>query len=366
MKKIVFYSLVLTLSLIVQLNAQLSPFANGLQKYRQGNLEGAIADFETVLTTDKENVKAKEYLLNCLIALATRFIQEKEYIQALNYLERALKLSPEDIEVNQLYQTVKSKVAKKVTPPTAPALPSPQVPKIKETKPTVLLGREKIIEVRKELFVELEEKMTALLANFDRERNAFQQHLAKQEEKEKRARKQFLLLTVLVLLVFTFIFLCSFYTHSKVLLRQNKILLLKEKECQIALTQSEMQLARIEEKFIQEKNIFNRQLEERTKQLEEKFHKEKNLLILEFEEKIKQLNQEKEKMFREINELQKINQELENQLQKYLKEKKQREEELRIVLFPISRQREDLLRYLKQWKIRQRNETFISLLKQSS
>ncbi len=82
MKRNIFYSLLLVFSLIAQSYAQLSPFATGLQKYRQGDLEGAIADFETVLAADKENMKAKEYFLNCLLASAMKFIQENEYTKA--------------------------------------------------------------------------------------------------------------------------------------------------------------------------------------------------------------------------------------------------------------------------------------------
>lgn len=524
MKKIVFYSLLLTLSLIAKNYAQLSPFGAGLQKYRQGDLEGAIADFESILATDKENTKAKEYLLNCLIASAIKSLQEKEYPKAKVHLERALELSPEDAEVKQLYETAKNKIAEKPTPPQEPIVSPPpvvvpepvapkiiekekvikpkplppEVPEVKEAKPIVVPKIEKIIEVRKEISPELEEKMAVLLSAFDRERNAFRQYLEQQEEKEKKVRKQFLVLTVSALLAFTFIFLGSLSVNRISPLRTTEIVTsqlqkLKEKErrYRIALQQRKRLLTEIKErtlqeknelkkhleeeknltqekltkqedeyrrfkqeyldrinqfrgeleqknqklaelaherenvkiqlmekiknqenqikqlssqlenlqtkisekegaleKFLQEKNILNRQLEERTRQMEEekerlklqivelkrfsetqftemkeRFLEEEVILTKEFEEKIKETQQEKEKMLQQISGLQKINQGLENQLKEYLKEKKQRREEFEIILPPLSQQREDLLQYLRQWKTRQRNETIAHRLR---
>lgn len=399
MKRNIFYSLLLVFSLIAQSYAQLSPFATGLQKYRQGDLEGAITDFETVLAADKENMKAKEYFLNCLIASTMKFIQENEYTKAEKYIDRALELSPEDTEIKQLHQTVKNKLAEKVVPPSAPAIPSPpavppqppapkvekppvvspilpmESPEVKEAKPIVPPKAEKIIGIRKELFPELEEKLTTLLTAFERERNAFREYLHQQEEKGKKIQKQFLILTISALLVFTFLFL----GNQKTSLRtkeaapsktENRILELKEKEYQIALQQSKKEFEERTKQMEEEKEKLKLQIAELQKfgeiqltEIKEKFLEEKNLLNKEFEETIIQVQEEKEKMLSEINKLQKMKQGLENQLQQYLKEKKLREEKLRILLYPLSRQRADLAQYLGQWKIKQRNETISYLLK---
>lgn len=404
MKRNIFYSLLLVFSLIAQSYTQLSPFATGIQKYRQGDLEGAITDFETVLAADKENMKAKEYFLNCLIASTMKFIQENEYTKAEKYIDRALELSPEDSEIKQLYQTVKNKLAEKVVPPSAPAIPSPpavapqapavapqapapkvekppvvspilpmEAPEVKEAKPIVPQKAEKIIGIRKELSPELEEKLTLLLATFEQERNAFREYLHQQEEKGKKIQKQFLILTISALLVFTFLFLGNLETSLRTKevapsKTENRILELKEKEYQIALRQRKKEFEERTKQMEEEK--LKLQIAELQKfseiqltEIKEKFLEEKNLLNKEFEEKIIQVQEEKEKMLSEINKLQKMKQGLENQLQQYLKEKKLREEKLRILLYPLSRQRTDLAQYLGQWKIKQRNETISYLLK---
>lgn len=129
MKKIILI-FILGFGLWTELYAQLSPLTLGIQKYRQGDLEGAIADFEIVLETDKENAKAKEYLLNCYIILGAKLAEVHEYNKALTFLERASKLALEDTKIKGLYESVKTKLASP-TPPKPAVVPQPE-----EVKPT--------------------------------------------------------------------------------------------------------------------------------------------------------------------------------------------------------------------------------------
>ncbi|HCJ67220.1 MAG TPA: hypothetical protein DHV62_07855 [Elusimicrobia bacterium] len=125
MKKLSYFCLFLIIfGLETKIYAQLSPLATGLQKYRQGDLEGAITDFETALSQDRENERIQSYLFNCYLALGVRYAEEQNYNKAIDYLDRAQKLNPSDQEVKDLYQGVKAKVAPP-TPPKPVEIPKP-------------------------------------------------------------------------------------------------------------------------------------------------------------------------------------------------------------------------------------------------
>lgn len=126
--------------------AQVSRLTQAIEKYAQGKLEEAIPDFEGALEEDKGNKKIEMYLLNCLVAVGTKYVKEQNYSKAYPYLERASKLAPEDKEVKEIYQILKTKIApavpKKAPPvppvvvPQPPAIvPKPPAPVVKEVKP---------------------------------------------------------------------------------------------------------------------------------------------------------------------------------------------------------------------------------------
>lgn len=119
--------MLLIFSLIAGLNAQqLSPMATGLQKYRQGDLEGAVIDLENALSQDKENERIKSYLFNCYLALGVKYTEEGNYPKAISNLESAQKINPEDKEVKDLYESVKAKMAPSPPKPVAPPTPAPK------------------------------------------------------------------------------------------------------------------------------------------------------------------------------------------------------------------------------------------------
>lgn len=116
----------------------------GLEKYRSGDLEGAISDFEKVISTAEESPKAKElakdWLLNCLIDAGNKYFQAGDHQKALSFLEKASNLAPENSEVKNLQTKIKEKTA--VPPPPVPVAPQspvkeeiPKVEKPVEEKP---------------------------------------------------------------------------------------------------------------------------------------------------------------------------------------------------------------------------------------
>ncbi|GEM_PF-4613010 len=127
--KIVFLTVTFFLLVTTHLFAQADPFAQGVQKYRQGDLEGAIADFELALSQEKENEKIKQYILNCSVTLAYRYMDRKNYAKALPYAERAYELDPSDESIKNLCETLKeASTPEEIKPPdieTKP-IPSPQ------------------------------------------------------------------------------------------------------------------------------------------------------------------------------------------------------------------------------------------------
>ncbi len=141
MKRIVLFLLfgfwILDFGFNTQLNAQLSPLATGLQKYRQGDLENAITDFETALSQDQGNEKIQSYLFNCYLSLGVKYAEEKNYDKAVDCLDRAQRLNPSDQEVADLYQSLRTKA---VSEPAA-AVPEPPAKK-KEVAPPAPVVKE--------------------------------------------------------------------------------------------------------------------------------------------------------------------------------------------------------------------------------
>ncbi len=145
-KELLFLSLLVSFLVSATLFAQSSVLNSGLEKFRQNNYEGAITDFETVLSNEKESPTAKEIakesLVNCLLTLGEEYVQKKDYTKALSYYEKAYKLAPENEEVKKRYLIMKEKTAEVPAPvvkpeekPPAP-LPSVQEKKIEVPKPS--------------------------------------------------------------------------------------------------------------------------------------------------------------------------------------------------------------------------------------
>ncbi|GEM_PF-2149547 len=234
------------------LDAQLSPLAVGLQKYRQGDLEGAISDLEVALSQDKENEKIKNYLLNCFVSLGAKYAGEQNYSKAISYLERAQRLNPEDKEIKDLYNSLKTKIApppaerKKVVPPPPPkkeeikkvetpvvkeeAVPQPPLPPKEEIKKVEIpLAKKKEIKPSavatprvEEKPEELEEKLKLLLIRADYERQNLLQYLEKWQEEERKERQRIIAesqrmmqRTMLIVVAGVGLLFLTFFVYSK-------------------------------------------------------------------------------------------------------------------------------------------------------
>lgn len=210
-----------------------SPLQQAVEKYRQGNLEGAIIDFETVLSEDKNNIKVKEYLLNCLIVLGEKYIQEKAYVKALPYLERAVQLVPEDREIETLYNRVKSEVSpvslspatkketkEEIKPILPKEVPAPESVAKKEAAERV--GKEK--ESKKE--AKLKKESEDIIARIIRQREDLIREIEEREKKQtveiqnvlsenKRFLQEILLYLGVILAIFIFVILGLVYANAK-------------------------------------------------------------------------------------------------------------------------------------------------------
>lgn len=246
---------------------------SGLEKYRQGNLEEALIDFETVVNSEKESPKAKElakeYLMNCILELGNKYLQIQDYQKALTYLEKGVTLFPENTAIKNLYQTVKEKpavppqaaalppvvparkegvtppVIKEITPTVPQAAPQPAIEKValpkKEEKkqpkgvitpkatlmitevalPTpkkeiitskVEIKKPTTLEISEERLKLLEEKITSLSQNYEQERKELFRKLEEKDIIIKRTIRY-------IFLVFLFLVVLSYYSMRKMFLR---------------------------------------------------------------------------------------------------------------------------------------------------
>lgn len=219
----------------------LSPLARGIQKYRQGDLDGAIIDFEIGLTQEPENEKVKQYFLNSLLGLGTKYFQEKDYQKALLYLEKAYKLAPGDPEVEKLYLAAQAEIAtlQPVSPPAIPKIEElPAKPQV-ETKPILpkeapapesvakkeaaeRVGKEK--ESKKE--AKLKKELEDIIARVNRQREDLIREIEEHEKKQtvemqsvlsenKRFLQEILLYLAVILAIFIFIILGLVYANAK-------------------------------------------------------------------------------------------------------------------------------------------------------
>lgn len=231
MKKIFTFLIFFFVAKSILFGQSLLPRA--VEKYRQRDWEGAIVDFETVLSEDKNNIKVKEYLLNCLIVLGEKYIQEKAYVKALPYLERAVQLVPEDREIETLYNRVKSEVSpvslspatkketkEEIKPILPKEVPAPESVAKKEAAERV--GKEK--ESKKE--AKLKKELEDIIARINRQREDLIRKIEEREKKQtvemqsvlsenKRFLQEILLYLRVILAIFIFVILGLVYANAK-------------------------------------------------------------------------------------------------------------------------------------------------------
>jgi len=75
----------------------------GTQKYLNGDLDGAILDYENALAYNPEDEKARGMLVKVLAEKGKKYYDARDYAHALPSLERAYRLDPRNEELKAMY-----------------------------------------------------------------------------------------------------------------------------------------------------------------------------------------------------------------------------------------------------------------------
>ncbi|MGM0441820.1 MAG: hypothetical protein ACQEQC_05330 [Elusimicrobiota bacterium] len=85
-------------------------YRKGVNLYLDGSIDPALTELEKAYEEAPENEKVKGLLAEILILKAGRLNENEEYEKALEFIERAKKLRPDDEKVNRVYDLLYSKV----------------------------------------------------------------------------------------------------------------------------------------------------------------------------------------------------------------------------------------------------------------
>jgi len=89
-------------------NQQIEIYFNAAtEKYLQGDYEKAINNLEEALKIEPENQHIKKFLLKIFVEVGTQYNIKRDYKTAFKFLEKAKKWFPEDNEINNLYNVTK-------------------------------------------------------------------------------------------------------------------------------------------------------------------------------------------------------------------------------------------------------------------
>lgn len=78
-------------------------FHKALERYLKGDIEGTIKNAEEALEFDGKNKKIKAFLVKILAEKGSQLFMNKEYREALPYLEKAMRIEPENKKINKMY-----------------------------------------------------------------------------------------------------------------------------------------------------------------------------------------------------------------------------------------------------------------------
>lgn len=97
-------------------------FHRGLESYLKGDYDKTIANVEEALQFDARNTKMRAFLIKVLVERSFQLFSNKQYKDALPYLEKARWFDPDNKNVNRMYDIAD----KRVNPPAPqPSLPEP-------------------------------------------------------------------------------------------------------------------------------------------------------------------------------------------------------------------------------------------------
>ncbi len=92
-------------------------FHRGLESYLKGSIEETITNVEEALKFDKENKKMKAFIVKILAERSSELFLNKQYMDALPYLEKAKWYDPDNVDVNRMYNITYQQLHPVMQPP---------------------------------------------------------------------------------------------------------------------------------------------------------------------------------------------------------------------------------------------------------
>lgn len=92
-------------------------FHRGLESYLKGDIEETITNVEEALKFDKENKKMKAFIVKVLAERSSELFLNKQYMDALPYLEKAKWYDPDNVDVNRMYNITYQQLYPVTQPP---------------------------------------------------------------------------------------------------------------------------------------------------------------------------------------------------------------------------------------------------------
>lgn len=172
-------------------------FHRGIQKYLSGNIEEAISDVEQAISLGAKDRKVSAFLVKILLERGGILFQNKQYQDALPYFERAKKYDPENQKIQDVINTILTKLnLEDSLPLPASSISKKSVTKtsddaiITESIKTLQINQDKLIEKitqpneivrqiitksyeeRKELIAMLDKKNESIIASVKSEKES--------------------------------------------------------------------------------------------------------------------------------------------------------------------------------------------------
>ncbi|MFH1415904.1 MAG: HEAT repeat domain-containing protein [Elusimicrobiota bacterium] len=238
-------------------------FNRALESYLKGDLDGSINNAEEAIKFDKENKKMQVFLIKVLVERGSGFFLDKQYSDALPYLEKAKWLDPDNEEVNKMYGMVYNKL----NPPAVkePALKNTQA----ESQPvrtvsappandiqmanamtSLLLAFQKQQEKLIEAYTYPQDILRQVMSDSDKERKYLLQTLERSLAQERQASSRRFIFTItgfavfflaIIALVYFIVMKASVRRENILVEQQARILNIVQQQGQ-ALSQGKTQL----------------------------------------------------------------------------------------------------------------------------
>jgi len=194
-------------------------FYRGVQQYLKGNLDDAIADVEKAMELGATGKKETAFIVKLLLERGSILFQNRQYQDARDYFEKALKYDPANKEISQLIEKAKDRMA----PATAPAAAVQQVvpdKSIVQLIQTIQSHQDKLIEsvskpneIIRQILVKSDEEREKYLAIMEKKNDV----IVDAVKSEKTSVKSIIYIgagVVIFSLVIIFVFMYIFYSRD--------------------------------------------------------------------------------------------------------------------------------------------------------